>query len=82
MSEEDHQPIEAKNRDIMVRTAKILDQMFEPYGFCLLVFPMEGGDGRMNYISNAERATMLIAMKEFIARNEGLVPGTPKGVIQ
>lgn len=43
-------------------------------GFCLLLFPFSGkGDGRINYISNAERADMLTAMKEFIARNEGRI---------
>ena len=67
----------------MNRLAGALDGMFEGYGFCLLVFPLadtEGDmNGRMNYISNAERRDMLIAMKEFIARNEGRVPEAPKG---
>lgn len=50
----------------------------KPFGFALLVFPF--GDkpkGRMNYISNAQRADMLIAMKEFIARSEGFDVDTP-----
>jgi hypothetical protein len=79
----DHQQIEGKHRELMNRLAGALDEMFEGYGFCLLVFPFadkEGEmDGRMNYISNAERKDMLVAMKEFIARNEGRVPGAPKG---
>ena len=47
-----------------------LDKMFKPYGFALLVFPMNTSDGRMNYISNAERESMIVAMKEFIAKHE------------
>jgi hypothetical protein len=37
-------------------------------GFALLVFDF-GSGGFMNYISNAERNTMLQAMREFIDRN-------------
>ncbi len=42
----------------------------EDFGFAVLIFKM-GEVDRMNYISNAVRADMLAAMKEFIARNEG-----------
>lgn len=42
-------------------------------GFALLVFEFGNFDGgRVNYISNALRADMLAAMKEFIARAEGM----------
>lgn len=42
------------------------------WGFTLLVFEFGSPeDGRMNYISNAEREDMLTAMKEFIANAEG-----------
>lgn len=44
------------------------------HGFALLVFDMETPEGFMNYISNAERETMLIAMREFIAHSEGRTP--------
>lgn len=41
-------------------------------GFALLVFPFgEKPEGRVNYISNADRKDMLVAMREFIARAEG-----------
>jgi len=44
-------------------------------GFALLIFPFKKPDdpdqGRVNYMSNAERKDMLTAMKEFIARAEG-----------
>lgn len=41
-------------------------------GFALLVFPFHAV-GRCNYISNANREDMLLAMKEFIARAEGQI---------
>ncbi len=41
-------------------------------GFALLVFPFDGPQGaRTNWVSNAERAGMLIALKEIVARFEG-----------
>jgi hypothetical protein len=46
-------------------------------GFALLVFPMGediSGTGRVNYIGNGDRADMLIALKELVARWEGRVP--------
>jgi hypothetical protein len=39
-------------------------------GFALFVFDF-GQDGRINYISNANRADMLATLKEFIAKAEG-----------
>jgi hypothetical protein len=72
MSDE-HQPIPEQFRDIMNQTASGLNQIFHPHGFALLVFPMDvqEGDKRVSYISNCHRDTMITAMKEFIARNEG-----------
>ena len=41
-------------------------------GFALLVFPLDSAlGGNVNYVSSAERTTMLVAMKEIIARLEG-----------
>lgn len=40
------------------------------YGFNLLIFSF-GKGGSMFYVSNAERANMIEAMREFIARQEG-----------
>lgn len=40
------------------------------YGFALLTFDF-GSGGRMNWISNANRADMLVALKELIANFEG-----------
>jgi hypothetical protein len=44
------------------------------YGFALFVFTMDVNDyghGNLNYISNANREDMIVALKEFIARQEG-----------
>lgn len=60
-------------------TAGFLNEMFKPYGFCLLVFPFGGKkDDRINYISNASRNDMLIALKEFISANETGQPDVSK----
>ncbi len=67
------QKIEPEQYEVMNRLAATLDVIFKPYGFALLVFPMGGDDGRMNYISNAARETMIVALKELVARFEGRV---------
>lgn len=61
----------------MNRVAHGLSEIFKPYGFALLVFDF-GPDGDMNYISNANRETMITAMKEFIAVHEGRSPNVTK----
>lgn len=70
------QPIEKQHFKTMNEIGRILDGAINPdgkksYGFALLVFPFNGDAGRMNYISNAEREDMIVAMKEFIANAEG-----------
>ncbi|HEV7371248.1 hypothetical protein [Arenibaculum sp.] len=69
----------------MQALAKAIDKVVKPYGFALLVFPFGAADSegehRMNYISNARREEMLVAMKEFIAAHEGRThdaPGRPQ----
>lgn len=65
-------PIQPDLREAMNKLGKLLGDNFKPYGFALLVFPFGiKPDQRMNYISNADRETMLAAMKEFIANAEG-----------
>lgn len=67
-----HQEIEKEHKETMNKVAELLGGLFKGYGFTLLVFPFgPRDDGRMNYISNAQRPDMLLAMKEFIARHEG-----------
>lgn len=71
-------PIEEKHHTLMNATASALANVFEGYGFALLVFEMGNTDGmRTNYISNANRVDMITAMKEFIARNEGRMHDAP-----
>lgn len=66
-------PIQAEYRESMNHLAKLLSAALgQNAGFALLVFPFgEAPNGRVNYISNADRKDMLVAMKEFIARAEG-----------
>lgn len=78
-----HQPIEARYRQMMNDLAKNLDRSFngkerpKKVGFALLVFDFGNPDrNRMNYISNGHRDDMIVALKEFIARNEGRVHET------
>ena len=77
MALEKEGPIEDKMRRVMNDIGQIIARTIkergENYGFALLVFPMgeaQAGD-RMNYISNAHRGDMIVAMKEFIAKAEG-----------
>lgn len=58
--------------------ARALNEIFKPYGFALLVFQVgDTPDGRMNYISNAKREDMIVALKEFIAKAEGRSANAP-----
>jgi hypothetical protein len=74
------QPIEDEFREKMNVLAHFLDEQFNgeltghdrKVGFALFVFKFGAGDDhRSNYISNADRETMLATLKEFIARSEG-----------
>lgn len=69
-------PIEQKYHDHMNAVMKALCGLFPGSGVALLVFAF-GDAKRMNFISNAERADMIAAMKEFIARNEGRMMEKP-----
>ena len=69
--------IEQRYRDQMNVLARLLDKYFNDdinnkrTGFFLMVFPFEGFDGRANYISNADRRTIITLLKEMAARFEG-----------
>lgn len=65
-------PIPKELNEAMNGVGKLLNKIFKPFGFALLVFDF-GNHGRMNYISNADREDMITAMKEFIAVHEGRV---------
>lgn len=74
-------PIEPDFVDQMNRIAAALDRAFNGpdrhgtdrgVGFVLMVFPMNGHEGRCNFISNgAQRADLVALFKEMIARFEG-----------
>lgn len=70
-------PIDADIREKMKDIARLLDGVMnkdgEPkrWGFCLMMFPFEGFDGRCNYISNATREDVVVLFKEQLARFEG-----------
>lgn len=67
----------------MKAVARTIDEFFNgkkkgaerTVGFCLLVFPFGGEPGqRVNYMSNADRRDMVVAIKELLARFEGFDP--------
>ena len=69
-----HQSIEPELTSVMNTVADVLDRAFDGFGFTLLVYQHESADGRMNYISNTQRADMIVALKELIANFEGRGP--------
>jgi hypothetical protein len=70
-------PIEPHYRDMMNALARGVDKILNGEerpklnGFVLLVFPLEGHEGRANYISNASRGDVIILLKQQLARFEG-----------
>lgn len=53
----------------MAKFGEILTEFLPGYGFFLMIFEFNT-EGRANYISNAERADVIKAMKEFMERTE------------
>jgi hypothetical protein len=74
----DHREIEQRHHKSMNDVASLMTKIFKGYGFALFIFPFDGDSGRMNYISNAAREDMLVALKEFIANNEGRAHEPPE----
>lgn len=72
-------PIAPEYTEKMNKLAQSIDFIFNgdakkadrKTGFVLLVFPFGSDESRCNYISNAERADVIVLMKEQIARFEG-----------
>ena len=70
-------PVDEQFKEQMQGIAEVLDATFNPdtqnktVGFILLTFEI-GEEGRMNYMSNCVREDCICAMKEFVARAEGL----------
>jgi len=66
-----HGPMDKAIRAQANNIGKLIgDSLPKGWGFALLIFPYEEKDGRMNYISNSERSTMLTALKELVAHME------------
>lgn len=73
------EPIEQPYLEKMNVLAEILDEVFNgdykgkdrKTGFVLMVFPFGSTEGRVNYISNADRKTIVTLLKEQVARFEG-----------
>lgn len=63
------------NSDMQVREmiqplASGIKELLPPgWGMALFVFPMEGREGNLNYISTADRKTMIEAVQEWLKRN-------------
>lgn len=78
MTDHPDDKIEEKYRNDMRDIAGFLDSIFNPgkrggdrdVGFVLMVFPI-GEMGRFNYVSNADRKSIVTLMREMIARFEG-----------
>jgi hypothetical protein len=66
-------------RASMKRVGALLDDTFEGRGFALFVFDF-GPDGMMNWLSNASREDMIVALRDFIATHEGSAHDAPKGM--
>ena len=72
-------PLEAEHREVLNYLADMLDGILNgpatgadrALGFVLMMFPFGSGDGRCNYISNANRADVLATLKHQVARFEG-----------
>jgi hypothetical protein len=70
-------PIEKKNLSQMSTIMDVLTGFFPGYGIALMVFKLPSPEPssrseRIHYVCNAERNTLLAALKEFIARHENL----------
>jgi hypothetical protein len=65
--------LEARLGDIGQQLAETLP---EGVGFALLFFDLDAPDSRMNYFSNAERGSMICALRELIAFMEATHHGS------
>jgi hypothetical protein len=58
---------------------KALEDIIPGCAIVLLVAPFNAPEGaRVNYISNGKRETMLVLLKEFVARAEGRAHDAPE----
>lgn len=77
-------PVQEEYRQMLNDLARGIDAVLngserpKQLGFCLLMFEfgITGGSGRVNYISNANRRDMIVAVKEWLARAEARAADT------
>jgi len=86
-----YDPITADQRRMMNDLAKGLDEIFngkgkpKKIGFALLTYNFGEnleGTGRINYVGNGQRADVLVALKELLARWEGRYSEEDAGKVQ
>lgn len=69
---DDHGPMDEAIREQGSQIGGLIASALPPtWGFALLLFPFDEGGGRMNYISNAPRDDMMVALRELVAKMEG-----------
>lgn len=71
------QPIEQHLQDMMKALGEGIDRIIncpgeKQNGFILQIFPLNGHEGRCNYISNARREDVIVLLKEQLSRFEGM----------
>ena len=78
-------PVQTEYRETLNKVAKAVDLAFNPeekrktVGFGILLFNFGKIEaGRMNWISNAERKDMIVALKEMVAQLEGRTATTTR----
>jgi len=60
------------DRDYLREMAKLLEaKLPDQHGFILLAFPFDRDDGRLIYISNAQRKDAVNAVKEWLIKASG-----------
>ena len=59
-----------ERRDRMAAVARSLERAFEGQGFAVLVFDKTAREGRVSYMSNCGRGSMLEALRRFIAAHD------------
>lgn len=66
-------------KPIMQETMRRLERIYAGHGLALLIFDFNKIEaGQMNWISNAKRADMIVALKEMVAQLEGRAVSAPE----
>lgn len=66
-------------KPIMQATMRGLTEIYPGYGLALLIFDTGKIEaGQMNWVSNCNRADMIVALKEMVAQLEGRTQPAPE----